>query len=119
MAAVTEAVEGLGNQVLPRALQELRGAPDRFPAMVETSSAAILVDRISAAYLKNFREMVTRFQEHPIPLRPITFGNILTKRCLGAKCPTLTGRLSPGRFGSISASVCAHEISANSVEIFN
>ena len=62
MAAVTEAVEGLGGQALAQALQELRGAPDRFPEMLENSSASNLIDQISAAYLRNFREMVTRFQ---------------------------------------------------------
>ncbi len=81
MAAVTEAVENLDNQALAQALQELRSAPDRFPEMLENSSASILIDS-------------------PIPLRPISFGNILTKPWLGAKCLTLTGRRSRGRFGS-------------------
>jgi hypothetical protein len=67
MAAVTEAVEGLDNQVLAQALLELRSAPDRFPEMLENSSASILIDRISAAYLKNFGAMVTRFQETSDP----------------------------------------------------
>jgi hypothetical protein len=67
MAAGTEAVEDLDNQALAQALQELRSAADRFPEMLETSSASILIDRISTAYLKNFREMVTRFQETSDP----------------------------------------------------
>ncbi len=67
MAAVTEAVENLDNQALAQALQELRSAPDRFPEMLENSSASILIDRISAAYLKSFGEMVSRFQETADP----------------------------------------------------
>jgi hypothetical protein len=60
MAAILEAVNQLGRQTLAQAVHELKA--EQFAELLEAPSSICLIEKISEAYRRHFRALMTRYQ---------------------------------------------------------
>lgn len=67
LGAVTEAVRSIDSQTLGEAVDQFAASPERFPEILETASAALLIEKIGETYRKNFRKLVAHFQQASSP----------------------------------------------------
>ena len=67
ISAVVEAIEQIGIPTLTDALGELRSSPDDFVHVLESSSAAVLIDKIGELSERRFRNLMTRLQHSADP----------------------------------------------------
>ncbi len=60
MAAILEAANQLGRPTLAQAVQELKA--EQFAELLEAPSSVCLIEKISEAYRRHFRALMTRYQ---------------------------------------------------------
>ena len=67
VSAVVEGVRQAGSQTLAEAVHELKAKPEEFVQMLESSSAAILIEKISEVNRKRFQDLMTGLQHSNDP----------------------------------------------------
>jgi len=67
ISVVAEAARQVGSETLSEAVEELKRTPEDFVTVLHSSSAALLIERISEIAQKQFRSLLTRFEASTDP----------------------------------------------------
>ncbi len=67
ISVVAEAARQVGSETLSEAVEELKRTPEDFVTVLHSSSAALLIERISEITQKQFRSLLTRFEASTDP----------------------------------------------------
>jgi hypothetical protein len=81
VSAIREAATELGNDTLTRAVEELKA--DHFARMLEGSSAISLIEKVAEAYRRQFRELMTAYQNAGEPEETIRLRDQLVSEVFG------------------------------------
>lgn len=60
VSVIRKAATELGNDTLTRAVEELKA--DQFTRILESSSAVALIDKVAEVYRRQFRDLMTAYQ---------------------------------------------------------
>ena len=82
MSVVREAATQLGSPALNEAVRELKG--EQFTQMLEFSSAVSLIERVTDAYSRHFRDLMSRYQDTVDPAESSRLRDRLVREIFGA-----------------------------------
>lgn len=67
ISVVAEAARQVGSETLSQAVEELKKNPEDFVTMLHSSSAAVLIEKISQISQRQFRDLMTQLQRSDDP----------------------------------------------------